>query len=206
MAGKPGMKWKWKKSEKNGAENNDGVSTSPGGADPGNPGLPFNPDIPSPSGDNGGSSDNPAGQKTGNNLEKKSTGAKPIRVEFDTEKLKEAFPKFIRLALKALNNLFRGLSAFPFFPFRVSFDDLLPEEENLVKETGWPGFEAVLPVAVKKYPMWCLNAFLGLLLLGKAKIELKPKPVPKQNLRIAPTLNPNAEGGGNKKEVDNAEK
>lgn len=114
--------------------------------------------------------------KTGNNLEKDKPTDKPVKVAFDIEKLKAAFPKFMRLAFKAANNIFRVLALFPFVPFKITFEDLSPEEEELFKEAAWPGFEAALPAAAKKHPIAFLSSAVALLTLGKINLEMKPKP------------------------------
>lgn len=145
-----------------------------GGDNNGNTLNTNNPPIKSSTGSVGSSSSQP---KTGNNLEKKSAD-KSVKVEFDIEKLKAAFPKFIRLVFKAFNNIFRLISAFPFMPIQIYFDDLSPEEEEIFKEAAWPGFEAALPAAAKKHPMAFLMSALTLLTFGKVNFKLKPKKEP----------------------------
>jgi hypothetical protein len=182
MAGKPGMKWSKNNGGKgeaspastpgsavsgSGAGGNSGASSGPsgsGGNSPGSDGLkPLNPPGPQ--------------SKTGNNLEAKPTPGKSVKVEFDIEKLKAAFPKFIRLAFKAANNLFRLVSLLPFVPFKINFEDLTPEEEELFKEAAWPGFEAALPAAAKRHPIAFLMSAVSLLTLGKINFTPKPRPV-----------------------------
>lgn len=124
----------------------------------------------------GNSAANPSSAKprTGNNLEKDKPAPKSVKVEFDVEKLKAAFPKFMRLAFKAANNVFKLLSFLPFVPVIITFEDLSPEEEEIFKEAAWPGFEAALPAAAKKHPIAFLMSAVSLLTLGK--ISFKPKP------------------------------
>lgn len=114
--------------------------------------------------------------KTGNNLEAKPTGVKTTKVTFDIEKLKAAFPKFVRLLFKSLNNLLRLVSVIPRVPFKITFEDLSPEEEELFKEAAWPGFEAALPSAAKNHPIAFLMSAFFLLITGKINFQMKPKP------------------------------
>jgi len=141
------------------------TGVNPSGGSGGRPASSVPPAIPR-DGVNDNSSPLP---ETGNNLEKHRL----LKVVIDIQKIFKGLPAFMRLTLKAFNNLFKVISFIPFIPFNVEFEDMTPEEAELVAEVIKPGLEAALPSAAKRSPWFFLFGGFFVALVGKIKFTMK---------------------------------